>query len=73
MCADGVCPGRITSGITGTHGFGYDPIFICDEGDIVFGLASEDEKNKVSHRGKALAKLVKYLKEKEGNCELNPS
>ena len=64
---EGVCPGRITSGITGTHGFGYDPIFICDEGDIVFGLASEEEKNRVSHRGKALTKLVKYLKEKEGN------
>ncbi len=64
---DGICEGQITSQITGTHGFGYDPIFKADEGNLYFGLASEEDKNKVSHRGKAIEKFVKYLKEKEGN------
>ncbi|MBR3266921.1 MAG: RdgB/HAM1 family non-canonical purine NTP pyrophosphatase [Bacilli bacterium] len=64
---DGVCEGQITDKITGTHGFGYDPIFKADEGGLYFGIVSEDEKNKISHRGKALQKFVKYLKEKEGN------
>lgn len=64
---DGVCPGQIAYEITGTNGFGYDPIFKADEGGLYFGIVSEDEKNKISHRGKALQKFVKYLKEKEGN------
>ena len=51
----------------GTHGFGYDPICKADEGGLYFGIVSEDEKNRISHRGKALEKLVAYLKEKEGN------
>lgn len=64
---DGVCEGQIASEKNGTHGFGYDPIFKADEGGLYFGIVSEDEKNKISHRGKALQKFVAYLKEKEGN------
>ena len=64
---DGVCEGQIASEKNGTHGFGYDPIFKADEGGLYFGIVSEDEKNRISHRGKALEKLVAYLKEKEGN------
>ena len=64
---DGVCEGQIASEKNGTHGFGYDPIFKADEGGLYFGIVSEDEKNRISHRGKALQKFVAYLKEKEGN------
>ena len=61
---DGVCPGHILYEVKGNNGFGYDPIFQADEGGIIFGTASEEEKNSVSHRGKALAKLIEYLENK---------
>jgi XTP/dITP diphosphohydrolase len=57
----GSCPGVITREIKGDHGFGYDPIFHSTEGNYDFGTASEEEKNAVSHRAHALAKLVDYL------------
>ena len=61
---DGECPGTILFAPSGTHGFGYDPIFHSQEADIDFGLASEEIKNRFSHRGKAIAKLVEYLSQK---------
>lgn len=47
----------------GNNGFGYDPIFCSDKLGKTFASASDEEKNEVSHRGKAFNKLVKYLKE----------
>jgi XTP/dITP diphosphohydrolase len=58
---EGVCQGRILTEVKGSHGFGYDPIFHYDEGNLDFGTCSEDEKNAVSHRARALQKLVVYL------------
>lgn len=58
---EGHCPGILLKEKRGGHGFGYDPIFHSLEHDLDFGTASEEEKNKVSHRGKALAKLALYL------------
>jgi len=58
---EGVCKGHILTLIKGNHGFGYDPIFHSDEKGLDFGLCSEEEKNTISHRAKALAKLVVYL------------
>ena len=58
---EGQCPGLILKERRGDHGFGYDPIFHCDEGDIDFGTASEEEKNRYSHRAKAIAKLRLFL------------
>ena len=46
----------------GEGGFGYDPIFVCDELNKTYAEMSQEEKNKVSHRGKALKKLLTYLK-----------
>jgi XTP/dITP diphosphohydrolase len=46
--------GRITLGPRGTKGFGYDPIFLPEGQDRVFAEMSLEEKNKISHRGKAL-------------------
>lgn len=42
----------------GTHGFGYDPMFVPDDYDITFGEMDAAEKHRISHRADAFAKLV---------------
>ena len=59
---EGVVKGKIADCPEGNNGFGYDPIFICDELNKNFALLTEQEKNSVSHRAKALKKLLTYLK-----------
>ncbi len=54
---DGVCNGRILEEMHGTGGFGYDPLFFSDELGKSFGEASAEEKDRVSHRGRAFALL----------------
>ena len=56
--------GTIIEAIEGPHGFGYDPIFYSFEAKTCFGTASEDIKNKYSHRAKALEKFIEYFKNK---------
>lgn len=51
------CEGYIIKEIRGNSGFGYDPIFYYPEFEKTFGEVSSDEKDRVSHRGKALRKL----------------
>ena len=51
------CEGLITQKPAGTRGFGYDPIFYYPPLKKTFGQLSKDEKNQVSHRGKALREL----------------
>ena len=51
----GHCPGRIAHTPSGDAGFGYDPLFIPDGYDKSFAVLGEVEKNKISHRGRALA------------------
>ena len=58
---EGVAPGHIANEKMGEGGFGYDPIFISDETGECFALMQEN-KNTVSHRAKALNKLLTYLK-----------
>lgn len=60
---EGVCKGHILEEAKGNHGFGYDPIFHCDEANLDFGVCSEEEKNRVSHRGKATRELLAFLAE----------
>lgn len=57
----GTCGGRILEQPRGTGGFGYDPLFLCDELGQTFGEASAEDKDSVSHRGRALAALVQAL------------
>ena len=58
----GVVRGRIAHGIRGTGGFGYDPIFIPDEGDgRTFGEMTPQEKNALSHRARAFRSLGEWL------------
>lgn len=58
---EGKVEGRIASNRMGTEGFGYDPIFIPDEDDRSFAQMPLEEKNKISHRGRAIRKLSEFL------------
>lgn len=60
---EGRVDGNIAHEKMGTAGFGYDPIFIPTGFDISFAEFTEEEKNKISHRGRALQKFVNYLVE----------
>lgn len=54
---EGECHGTIIDEKRGDNGFGYDPVFYCEEFDKTFAELSMDEKSSISHRGKALAEI----------------
>ncbi len=60
--ASGEVKGEILTEISGDNGFGYDPVFFSYELNKSFGVASGDEKNSISHRGKALRLLYDKVK-----------
>jgi XTP/dITP diphosphohydrolase len=60
---EGVVEGRIIGAPRGTGGFGYDPIFVPDQGDRTFAELDKEAKNAISHRGRAVALLVRHLAE----------
>jgi XTP/dITP diphosphohydrolase len=60
---EGIVEGKILNEKRGEAGFGYDPIFIPDGYDLSFAEMPADEKNQISHRGRAVMKLVDYLKD----------
>ena len=57
----GEAAGRILEAPEGTNGFGYDPLFWSADLGKSFGMASGEEKDRVSHRGRALQELIKAL------------
>lgn len=59
---EGIVEGEIATSESGAEGFGYDPLFIPDGYDRTFADMTADEKNSISHRGRAVAELVKVLK-----------
>jgi len=59
---EGVVEGVILKERQGEGGFGYDPIFMPDGYSDSFAALSPEEKNQISHRGRAVMKLVDYLK-----------
>lgn len=58
---EGVVEGAIRYETAGNGGFGYDPIFQPDGYNITFAEMSMDEKNKISHRARAMEKLIVFL------------
>ena len=59
---EGVCEGEILSERHGTEGFGYDPVFRPTGFDRCFAQMSAEEKNAISHRGRATQKLAEFLR-----------
>ena len=62
ICVRGECKGIIAKSPAGENGFGYDPVFFVKEFGRTFAQLTADEKNSISHRGRALAALEKELK-----------
>lgn len=59
---EGVCRGRIVDAERGTSGFGYDPLFAPEGYDSTFAEMDADEKNAISHRGRALRLFAEWLR-----------
>ena len=58
---EGIVTGTIASQEAGCGGFGYDPLFIPDGHNVTFAEMTAEEKNNISHRGRAVAALKKVL------------
>ncbi len=58
---EGICPGKIITERKGSSGFGYDPVFIPDGSNLTFAEMTMEEKNRFSHRKKAMEKLISHL------------
>lgn len=58
----GECCGEIAKKQSGNGGFGYDPVFLVKTSGKTMAEMSEEEKNFVSHRGRALRKIIEFLK-----------
>lgn len=60
--SEGVCHGKIAGSPAGTNGFGYDPIFIPDGYSQTFGELSDEIKREISHRSRAIKKIIRFLR-----------
>ncbi len=66
IAAEGVCEGTIALSEVGERGFGYDAVFVPDDGDgRSFAQMSDSEKNEISHRARALRALLEALQDPE--------
>lgn len=61
LIAEGIWPGRILEAPRGAGGFGYDPIFLDSESGLSAAELAPEMKNRISHRGRALASLRRQL------------
>jgi XTP/dITP diphosphohydrolase len=59
---EGIVRGKIIHEKRGSQGFGYDPIFVPNGYDRTFAEMTMEEKNPISHRGLAVAKMIEFLK-----------
>jgi non-canonical purine NTP pyrophosphatase, rdgB/HAM1 family len=62
---EGIVKGRIIEAKRGNSGFGYDPVFIPEGYNETFAEMGNTEKNKISHRARAVAALCEYLQNEE--------
>ena len=67
---EGIVEGEITTSESGAEGFGYDPLFVPEGYDRTFAEMSAEEKNAISHRGRAVKKLVALLHDIENERQL---
>lgn len=58
---EGIVKGKIITDKRGTQGFGYDPIFVPDGLNTTFAEMSMEDKNKISHRGRAIQQMIDFL------------
>jgi len=65
LTARGECAGTLLTAPRGSGGFGYDPLFVPDGTEMTFAEMSAEQKNRISHRARALARLREILKENE--------
>ena len=61
ISAEGECAGEIVFSPRGNNGFGYDPVFAANGYDKTMAELNKDEKNAISHRGKALREFARQL------------
>ncbi|MAQ43313.1 MAG: non-canonical purine NTP pyrophosphatase, RdgB/HAM1 family [Candidatus Marinimicrobia bacterium] len=61
ITAEGYCDGLISGSAKGENGFGYDPVFFITNEKRTFSQMTIEEKEKYSHRGKAIRKIIKLL------------
>ena len=59
----GICEGSIGFNELGENGFGYDPLFIPEKNEKTFAQMTHEEKNKISHRARALKVMGKKLED----------
>jgi XTP/dITP diphosphohydrolase len=57
----GIAKGVITNERRGSHGFGYDPVFVPEDHTQTFAQLDSESKNKISHRAKATQQLIDFL------------
>ncbi len=62
---EGILSGSITSAPRGNNGFGYDPVFVPDGETRTLAEMTMEEKNRISHRARAVSRLARYLLTKE--------
>ncbi len=63
ITTEGICRGRITSVPRGNRGFGYDPVFMPEGSTCTMAEMGQEEKNRISHRGKALKLLKERIRQ----------
>lgn len=63
LMTEGICKGKIALEPRGENGFGYDPLFVVEGTDRTFSEMTDEEKNEISHRAKALLNLKEKLEE----------
>jgi XTP/dITP diphosphohydrolase len=64
---EGTCQGEISANMKGSHGFGYDPLFIPNGYNNTFAELNPDIKNQISHRKKAVSKMIAFLLQETTN------
>lgn len=69
IVARGECPGEILREPTGDSGFGYDPVFYVPEKGCSFAQMGKEDKNKLSHRARALEALAEQIRKGNGNAD----